>query len=261
MNLFEIINRELSDKHLNEFEKVRYIYLRTCEIFSFDSKWHFADLFDDYELLNFIAGRKFDIKDIDDRLVVCYSYTRYILDELLREFTSIDTKIVMGTHCYLIANISGERWILDATMGDLAAVKIGLPTGGFRNDNSNFRKNLEEIDKELGYIYVKRKDILSTMNDLNITEKVYLINQLLSKSNSRYHYSDAHFFLVWLMSSFYLNIKAGTYVNYDYEFHRLIEVLDNQSFFDMSKNEDGEYRIKQINQEDYLILKRNLKHN
>ena len=37
MNLLAKLDNELKDKNLTDFEKVRYIYLRTCELFSFDN--------------------------------------------------------------------------------------------------------------------------------------------------------------------------------------------------------------------------------
>lgn len=258
MNLFDKLNSEMSAKHLTEFEKVRYIYLRTCEMFSFDSKWHFADLFDDYELLNFIAGRKFDIRDIDDTLVVCYSYSRYILQPLIREFTSIDTRLQLGKHCYVKASINDVNVNLDATMGDLAAVKVGIQTKGFDTPEMNYKDLLLNMDSELGYKYVDRKQILNSLEGLNSIEKMHNINNLLNNSKSKYHYSDAHFFLVWLISA--LNIRGGTYVNSDYQFHHLISIPDENAFFDMSKF-DNEYAIKQINKDEYNELTRVLKHN
>ena len=47
MNLIEQLSKELSTLHLNDFEKARYIYLRCCEIFSFDSRYTYASFFDD----------------------------------------------------------------------------------------------------------------------------------------------------------------------------------------------------------------------
>ena len=258
MNLFDKLNSEMSLKHLTEFEKVRYIYLRTCEIFSFDSKWHFADLFDDYELLNFIAGRKFDVRDIDDTLVVCYSYSRYILQTLIREFTSIDTRLQLGKHCYVKASINDVNVNLDATMGDLAAVKVGIQTMGFDTPEMNYKELLKDIDTELGYTYLDRKKILKTFEGLSSNEKMNKINELLKESKSKYHYSDAHFFLVWLISS--LNIRGETYVNMDYQFHHLINLPLEETYFDMRK-EDEEYSIKKIEKDEYQELVRTLKHN
>ena len=47
MNLIKTLDDELSQMHLTDFEKARYIYLRCCEIFSFDARWYFTDLLDD----------------------------------------------------------------------------------------------------------------------------------------------------------------------------------------------------------------------
>jgi len=52
MDLLKIINDELAKLHLTEFEKVRYIYLRTCELFSFDARYNFTGLFEDNEFLS-----------------------------------------------------------------------------------------------------------------------------------------------------------------------------------------------------------------
>lgn len=197
MNLIEKINNELIDKHFNEFEKQRYIYLRACQIFSFDSRWHFAEIFDDYKLLNYIATKKIDLEHINnDRLVICYNFSMYVLDKLLKELTNSDTKIHLGTHCFLMSNINDVIWKLDATMGDLAAVKIGLKTEGFKTENMNYRKYLEEVDTEIGYSYVERKEYLDLINAESITERIHKIGKLLENSKSNRYYSDAHFFLV-----------------------------------------------------------------
>ena len=43
MDVLNLIDSELRDMHLNDFEKVRYIYLRTCELFYFDMRYHFNE--------------------------------------------------------------------------------------------------------------------------------------------------------------------------------------------------------------------------
>ena len=64
MDVIGTIDSELKTKNYNEFQKLRYIYIRGCQLFYFDSRWTFAKKFDDTELLKAIADRKIDLTNV-----------------------------------------------------------------------------------------------------------------------------------------------------------------------------------------------------
>ena len=43
MDLLETLHDELKDRHFSEEEKMLYIYLRTCQEFSFDDRFFYLD--------------------------------------------------------------------------------------------------------------------------------------------------------------------------------------------------------------------------
>jgi len=147
MDLLTMLDYELSKKHLNDFEKVRYIYLRTCELFSFDARYDYTSLFLDDLLYESIIKRKIDIRSVNDFLVVCHSYSREVLIKLIRELTTAQVEAYGDSHSYVKYQ---ANWLLDATYGDLARVKLGLETRGFEKFPQD-KELLSEVDSILGY--------------------------------------------------------------------------------------------------------------
>ena len=77
MDVLNLIDSELKGMHLNDFEKVRYIYLRTCELFYFDVRYHFKEYISKRKLSK-IINREIDLEDVNDFRVICHTYSEYI---------------------------------------------------------------------------------------------------------------------------------------------------------------------------------------
>ena len=256
MNLLELLHDELKGKHYTEFEKVRYVYLRLCQIFSFDSKWRFAKIFNDVELLEKLQYKNFDIENIEEYLVVCHSFSRSILKPILEELTNLEFMLEESEHTSVKLQYGPNKWDLDATLGDFARVKAGLKTNGFDCINKYSDKIVDEIDKELGYIRYDRDYYINQIVGDNSTEKILSIGRMLSKSDCKYHYSDASFYysvFKRICDQFDL-----AYANEDYNIYKLIKVISESTYFKMYRKNDV-YEIKQIYEDEYNVLKRTLK--
>lgn len=263
MNLIQTLDDELKQLHLNDFEKARYIYLRCCEIFSFDARWEFTDLFNDFDLHKQIEKRKFNIEDINDYLVICHSFSKYILKPLIDKLTNLECNLISDTnHSFVTIRSNdntchGQTWKLDATIGDLALVKLDLPTKGFNCGISQYDIMIDDMDIDLGFCNTLYEDYERKALGYSFTECIENVGIILKNSNAKYHYSDARSLFDMLASAYSNNNR--TYLDKNYNFHRLVEIFDEFSFFDLTKHND-EYKIKRINYEEYKKLTKSLYH-
>lgn len=260
MNLLEDLDKELSTRHLNDFEKVRYIYLKTCGLFSFDSRYSFTGLFSDDRLRLEIINKHIDITNVSDFSVVCHSYSRDVLFRTIRELTTASVKYTnAGGHSYVLYEEKpGVIWEMDATLEDLQRVKIGAETTGFDIPFKPFRERLLEIDRELGYTYRTEQDYLSH-TDMSSTENVFRsISALLENSDCRREFSDAVFFVKWLLYGINSQFSDTTYVSEDYDFIKLLVPRDNNDFYCLLKKDDS-YTLQQKSREECKKLTRGLR--
>ena len=71
--------------------KKRIIYIRSCQLFSYDERYDFCNLFDDEkQLKNKIINRTIDLEDVHDFRVICTSHSDEALSKLLKELVGID---------------------------------------------------------------------------------------------------------------------------------------------------------------------------
>ena len=265
MNLVKMLADELKDKHLNDFEKARYIYLRCCEIFSFDARVYFTDLFDDSQLRNKIVRKRFNIENINEFLVVCHSFNRTILKPLIENLTNLKCDVVKDRsgHSYLIIEYLGNEWILDATNKDLARVKLSLPTEGFTSCVEKMDLLIPEIDTSLGFTNKSADDYRSLITGDDAPKMVMSIGRIIKDSKAKYYYSDAAFLFDEVLQGPTFSDNNEKYVGFNYDFHRLIAAPRERgySYFELSKGEDEkEYSIKKMKRIDYDVAKKYLKH-
>lgn len=261
MNLLEQLSKELSVLHLNDLEKARYVYLRCCEIFSFDSRVYFTDLFDDTQLRNKILRKRFNIENITEKLVVCHSFSKYILKPLIEILTTLPCTVVKDKegHSYIIIEYLGKEWMLDATNKDLARVKLALPTKGFTSCVEEMDLVIPEMDANLGFSNKSVDDYQKLIIGNDFTEKIMSMGIILKNSNAKYYYSDASFLIEEVLDISNFSSDNGTYVDFNYNFRRLIDIPHDYSFFELSKDKD-EYTIKKIKKIDYDVLRKYLKY-
>lgn len=164
MNLLDLIGSELKNVHLNDFEKVRYIYLRTCQLFYFDARYYYVEQFDK-KLYKQIVNKKVDITKVDDFSVICHSYSKYVLLKLINELTTANVSLQSGSHSLVeYIDDSGSTWNLDATLGDLSRIKVGIKSTGFicrELWNFNYQDILDDVDELIGYKYKEKKNLFN----------------------------------------------------------------------------------------------------
>ena len=259
MNLVEQLDSELSVLHLNDFEKVRYIYLRCCEIFSFDSRYWFTSVFNDVDLHNEILNKKFDIENINEELVTCFSFSRYILKPLIDELTNLNCNVIAEeSHASILLDYMGNEWTLDAILGDLSRVKLNLQTSGFEcKTKPSLTKELDGIDLSLGFTRKTEEDYRNLITGDTYTENIISIGKILDNSKAKYHYADAWLFFGEVLGGYNYSNNHDTYLNREYEFHMLIDTIGDYSYFDLSKR-DGVCSIKRITRLEYESFVKNL---
>ena len=258
MNLLALLHDELKDKHLNEIEIVRNIYLRCCEIFSFDSKLHYVYLFGKDYLKYEALEKEFDVENIDSFLVVCRSFSKYILKPSIEEFTSINPKLIGDIHTSLLLDYGNHKWELDATFGDLSRVKCKLRTNGFSCDDRHWDERIDEIDEVIGYKKYNKEYFNSRIKGDTVVDKMDSINKLLSTNLCKYHYSDASFFYSFLRELYLKNeqYSDGTYIDSNFNFNKLIKLQDD-AYYNL-KRKRSIYSINRISEEEYDHLSKTL---
>lgn len=163
MNVLEQLHGELKDKHYTKEETARYLYIRSCEIFSYDPRYQFSL---SKKLRAPILNRKIDLENVENRWVVCTSITAEIMAYLLKEFTGIESRIHrFKSHGYISFSEGSKEIVIDpASACDLERVKMHLTTHGYEKDSTE----LAEIDKEIGYVkdHYKNDEIKTSVENL-----------------------------------------------------------------------------------------------
>lgn len=257
MNLIKTLDDELNQMHLTDFEKARYIYLRCCEIFSFDSRWFYTDIRRDEKTHLEILNKKFNLENIDSDLVICHSFSKYILKPLIDYFTSLECEHVNnGGHSFVRiksknSSCSYQEWDLDATLGDMKLVKLDLPTKGFRCNVPEYDRLLDEIDLDLGFCSLNGDYYENLSRGNSITDSIENIGRVIRDSKACNHFSDASY----LYDLYILPYSDDRYVYFDknYNFHKLVDVCGEYSFYDFSK-ENGSYQLRKIRPSEYKDL-------
>jgi len=257
MNLIEMLADELSQMRLTDFEKARYIYLRCCEIFSFDSRWFYTDARRDEKTHLEMLNKKFDLENIDSDLVICHSFSKYILKPLIDYFTSLKCEVInTGGHSFVRIKSKGpecfeQEWDLDGTLGDMKLVKLDLPTKGFKCSIPEYSTLLEEIDLDLGFCNLNEEYYDSLSRGNSITDSIENMGRTIRDSKAGRHFSDASY----LYDLYILRFSDDRYVYFDknYNFHRLVDVCGEYAFYDFSK-QDGAYQLRKIRPCEYKDL-------
>lgn len=244
MNLVERMNDELKGKRLSEFEKMRYIYLRCCEIFSYDARWNYYTFFSS-QLIRQIETRMFDIYNINDTAVICHSFSKSILKPLINVFTTIDAKVMGEEHSFIEARCQGKNYVLDATYGDFARVKMGLPTEDFNEDGEH--EDFTLLDESLGFRHVdeSKYHITDAQNSYDFMHKV---GKAISCSDCRHHYTDVLFLYNYMT---YLEKQdTKTIMGPDGMLRRVIHFTGNGEEYSINKD-TGVYKLALVRKESY----------
>lgn len=158
MNLLNYLYRQIHERKMTKAEAIRFIYLYTCEKYSFDYRFQQAVQSANHEAMAEILDYKPDIKNEKFKDITCVSYCESILGPLIERI--LDEKVeYVGSgfgHRYLIVPFYDDEVILDATENDLTRVKLNMSTVGFESASlsnmEHWNKTIKNIDKKLGYI-------------------------------------------------------------------------------------------------------------
>ena len=176
---------------------------------------------------------------------------------MIEELTNLEVELEESAHTIVTMDYGPDKWELDATLGDLARVKSGLRTNGFSCISPTSEMKINEIDRTIGYARHNKNYFSNRIIGDTNTEKIKAIGKMLEDSKCKYHYSDASFYYSFLAAL--LNQHDLTYVGDNYDFNKLIQVKDEDSYFRINRTSDV-YELKQIEREEYNVLKRTLKH-
>lgn len=237
MNLVEILSRELRGKNLTDLEKARYIYLRCCEIFSFDARWNFFTLFSQ-ETIQKIESKIFDITNISSPLVICHTFSKSILKPLLEEFTSLPVIVLGDNHSYVSFVESGKKWNLDGTLGDFPRVKLGLKVEGFQLDEHEF--SFGRMDHSLGYSYVPKSNYMVYDWETGY-EYMNQVGEIIQASKCKYQYSDVVFLYNYM--TYLMRQDSRTILDENQELCRKIHFTENEEDYILHKV-NGEYCLE-----------------
>ena len=262
MDVLNMLSKEINDRHLNEDEAIRFIYLKLCELFSFDERWYYTNLFNDQKTHREILNRQYDLGNVTDFKTICHTFTPLILERILEELLDREVEIIeSSSHTYAISEFNGEEYILDATnFYDLTRVKMGIKTRGFKPlmYSQTDDKHLEEIDESLGYhlldneLYKKK---IAMDDTLSISDKKINIAKLLELSKCKYSFADARCFIKIIDELYGIDEEQEdeTFVDSSYNYHKVYRIYPECTYFNLSKIDD-EYRLEEIPKEKCLKI-------
>ena len=257
MDIIELIDKELASKHLSELEKLRYIYLRCCDLFHFDTRWVVAGYLNDDKMEKGIINEPIDLRNLEDFSTICFKIS-LILKGLINEFTDYNVRTIRTeTHAYNEVSDNKNRFKIDPSYGDMPRVKLNIiPTGMsyLKKDGITLIEkdsDFGEMDKELGFHFVDRERYPLLIKTTDPKEAAIEIGKLLRKTNAQYHFTDASHFL----DLFYIlcRQRLENVVDKNLQMHRLVTINDSGEQFELCKK-DGFYDFSMISQDrfDYV---------
>ena len=262
MDILELLYNEIKERKLTVDEAIRYIYIRTCEIFSFDYRYHNIQLFNNLTKEDLVEYKP-NIRNIDNYEVVCKPYCEYILKVLLEELLNLDVSLVkIDKHYYIETLYNDLIYTLDATISDIAGIKFGLETLGYHRTNLT-SEDKEFIDKKIGYINDYYNYFSMELSDINHTTSYVDIYMRIKELLGKYHLcnkypSDSIYLIKYIEELLMLKEhKSHNYLDDKNNICRTIEIIDinyeEKLYYNLLKK-DGLYTLEQINKDKYKTL-------
>lgn len=182
MNIYEIIKKELDEKSntWNILDKLNYIYLRTLQLLSHDSRSKYSN---NPNIVEELFEKEVNIFNLEDTRVVCSSWSKVYTDLvncLLSCDNNFDISFTEGTpepHMYsrvFLADGTTVDYDPLTKTNDFVRAKKQLPLKGIRINNHN-DEWLNETELENSFIRI----------GYEINKKWYLkeLKEVLSKEN------------------------------------------------------------------------------
>ncbi len=295
MNLVEELDLFFKEHPMDDFTRIRYIYLYVCEKFSYDTRFMYAPP----ALKQDIYEKEIDVKNAEEFEIVCYSYAK-ILKDLLDYFgykseVIRDQETLSKTpHVWVITKLGSRVIRMDPTgKHDTTRVKMNAGTYDFTvlNDDPTFEDDLIDSDALLKGLqtdpinynktqnYNSMINFLSSLSPINLsrdnaTQTILdsiksIITMVNLKAKEFTRYDDLDYFFSYLLKKVRINepvvvVRPAVFFNDDDPTMKdiiniiLIE-LDNlpPMFYLMERKEDGCYRIDETTPE---VVKEKLEH-
>lgn len=200
MNYLELLDKELKNTDWDLEHKRRYIYLRSCNLFNFDTRLYFVDptclkpqeieAKNAKQIYRELRNKEVDLENVQDKRITCFSWSKahIKLNKELLGLKASYAESMFGNHAWTMA--MGHK--ADATAdSDITRVKMNLDTKGYILSTSNKShipdcdgsKKIKIIDQEIFYIGKNYVDLQKIA--LYFIEKMYLelYNGQLDKEN------------------------------------------------------------------------------
>lgn len=277
MNLKEEITSYLDSHDYDDFTKIRWIYLYVCSIFSYDTKYIFAN----NSLKKRIYTKKTDIMNVKEFEIVCYAISKVIIDVL--ELYKMDATLVRevgmeNTHVYVVVEYNGKLVKLDPMIQhDTSRIKMGLKTLNFQpqEEDTTFMDRLKETDEIIGYPYNINnipESFDNILNDLELNglsregsfiKKLNTIFDLVNKADTLTRYDDIDYYMGYLIKKTHINdpvayVKPAVFYKvkedgkWDIINLILVEYPGLPVMFYKMTNETGKYLVTEINNSELM---------
>lgn len=268
MNILDLLNKELEYKNWSLEEKARYLYIRSCELFTYDERYDFivSNIYNKMKKEE-LENLEIDLENLEDNRIICITYAQ-IYDKILKELLNIDSKQTGIKHKWLIFDINDQPMIADATVSsDLARVKMKLWTYGYEffRKNSDCENDFKTIDKKIGYIkneyenyYIRQK--LNELKELDLlSDELYRI-KIIKKFIEKYkldNFTDAQYCMSYLICKFFngQNDAVELYEESGYKNIKRINIypfeFDKQKLYYILEKIDSKYCLNEITESDY----------
>ena len=191
MNIKEIIINELKDKEYDKLTSSLYVYLRLCELLSYDYEHLYNAKLRDQKMHEFY---EFNYENNNDYLVNCVSFHN-VFNDILTEL-DIDFILRKNKHAYTIVILEDyelwiDPWIKE--LSDIARVKEKMEICGFGInviDDCDMQNIIEEPLAKIGYNSSFNKEMLEILkeeiNKCTKLEKIEKLKGLINKGTLGY---------------------------------------------------------------------------
>lgn len=163
MDILQLLDHELKKSNWSLEEKKRHLYIRSCQLFTYDTRHYFVsknstNIRNASAILNSINNREIDLTHVTDNRVNCYSWAK-VYKTLQKELLNANAEVeenIFGTHAWVFF---GHK--ADATVdSDLSRVKMKLYTKGYELSTERDQfvydyetpKKIKTMDKNIKYI-------------------------------------------------------------------------------------------------------------
>lgn len=295
MNILQILNEELKNKNWSLEEKERYLYLRSCQLFTFDTRYYFLNpnmnslkINNSISLLDTINNEEIDLKNVTDNRVNCRKWSK-AYKKMLEELLDVHAECVENLfedHAFVSFGHKADA----TTNSDLTRVKMHLDTLGYElstskekflyDNKSDFK--IKAMDKNIGYIeesYWKVDKIIDRLqeksknSDLDFTSSFFFwMNRLQDTyhnlSSCVKYLEDASFSISYLFrhffsSEFYDHLLSVTLFDDSRDFWNFVVLykinhLENAFYYALIQ-EDSLYNFREISYQDIIHYTNSLK--